>query len=81
MPANNRDAHGWAVYDSQNGVLIRTVSDTRRSAIVNWLCTEGNFLPTMTMSDGLIEDEWQARRGAAVAIQIAVKALQPQPPT
>lgn len=38
---------GWAVA-SRGKILVKTISDTRRAAIVNWLVTEGNILTSNT---------------------------------
>lgn len=64
--------YGWAVHDTEAGILVKTVSDTRRAAIVNWLCTKGGLLPTMSTPDDLIENEWRARRGSAEVMQVTI---------
>lgn len=59
---------GWAVID--NGyILVRTVSDTRRAAIVNWLGTERNCFISIHMTDEQIERLWFQFRTAAVDVE------------
>lgn len=50
-------ASGWAVRD-RAGLRVRTVSDTRRGAIVNWLHTYGGVTPLNVWTDDKIEDVW-----------------------
>lgn len=50
-------AHGWAVI-SKDKIKVRTVSDTRRAAIVNWLVTERNILVRASWEDEDIERVW-----------------------
>jgi hypothetical protein len=54
-------ASGWAVIDRNGNVDMRTVSDTRRAATVNWLCARCGMLATVFTSDDEIEREWQVR--------------------
>ena len=66
-------ADGWAV--TENGTLkIRTVSDTRRAAIVNFLCTERHVLVLDDATDRQIEDKWQELRGKAEVLAVTVAA-------
>jgi hypothetical protein len=65
---------GWAVRDAQ-GVKLKTVSDTRRAAIVNWLVTECQVLITNAMPDDVIERQWETWRGEAQDIQVRVYAV------
>lgn len=51
---------GWAVVD-HDGISIRTVSDTRRGALVNWLCDKG-MLMLAHATDEQIENTWADRR-------------------
>lgn len=46
---------GWAVIDGSGNVLVRTVSDTRRAAIVNWLVTVLRIMIMNSESDEDIE--------------------------
>lgn len=56
-------AEGWAVV-SKGKILVKTISDTRRAAIVNWLVTEARVLVLATWTDEDIENNWhQANRG------------------
>ena len=49
--------YGYAI--KQNGkLLIRTASDTKRAAIVNWLLTEARILTLAGSSDEEIQADW-----------------------
>jgi hypothetical protein len=63
--------NGWAVIDD-NGIDVKTVSPTRRAAIVNWLVTHGAMILT-THSDQDIEDIWI---GATHRHKIGVERVQ-----
>lgn len=62
---------GWAVVDGGE-IKVRTVTDTRRAAVLNWLCTEKRLVALMTATDELIEQTWQRQRGDAFAAQVAI---------
>lgn len=50
---------GWAVASNFRGdIYIKTVSDTRRAAIINWLVTEGGIPITKYHTDADIERLW-----------------------
>lgn len=57
----DHEASGWAVRD-RTGLKVRTVADTRRGAIVNWLHTYANITPMNTWTDDKIEDAWTDAR-------------------
>lgn len=52
-------ASAWAVIDEHGNVNVRSVSQTRRAATVNWLCTDCRMVATVWTSDDEIEGEWQ----------------------
>lgn len=52
------NAIGWAVLKGTGRVLIRTVSDTRRAAIVNFLVSECQQMVTSMHTDEDIENMW-----------------------
>lgn len=60
-------------------INVRTVSDTRRAAIVNWLVVDCNCLILRTDTDEQIEHLWEQERGnasvAAVEISQALPAF------
>lgn len=64
-------AAGWAILD-RNHIKIRTVSDTRRAAIVNWLCTEKGVLVHNGTTDEQIEAAWHAECGDAICTTVDV---------
>lgn len=57
---------GWAVRGPP-GIYVKTISDTRRAAIINWLVTECRVLVRTYHSDDQIDAMWdQARAGASL---------------
>jgi hypothetical protein len=64
-------ADGWAVIECI-GIDVRSVSPTRRAAIVNWLVTRGRWISTST-TDEQIEDYWSEDRGEAEVVQVTVQ--------
>lgn len=48
---------GWAVVQGGE-ILVKTVSDTRRAAIVNWLVTEAEIMVLNSWTDDRIEAIW-----------------------
>ena len=61
--------HGWAVV-SKGIINVRTVSDTRRAALVNWLVVDGGMFIGNATTDEEIEDFWyrSKKRGNPPAI-------------
>lgn len=53
-------AEGWAVADA-GGILVRTVSPTRRGAIVNWLVSFCGVLVHSGWKDDMIETQFVTR--------------------
>jgi hypothetical protein len=49
---------GWAIVSGAGVIYIKTVSDTRRAAIINWLVAYQNISVTMHHSDADIERMW-----------------------
>jgi hypothetical protein len=64
-----RDA--WGVIDDE-GLKVRTVSDTRRAAIINWLVTEAGVLITSFHSDDQINAIWDAKCGDALVRPVRI---------
>lgn len=65
-------AKGWAVIDEAGNINVRTVSEHRRAAIVNWLFTVANVHVMRWMSDAFIEDLWKAKRKANTVVEVTV---------
>lgn len=66
------ECRAWAVVDG-NEIIINTVHDSRRGAIVNWLVVRKNLMATIFTTDDEIEARWEehsqgARRVARVLI-------------
>lgn len=41
---------GWGVV-GKDGLIVNTVADTKRAAMVNWLCTSGHHLARQATTD------------------------------
>lgn len=55
----------WGVVDD-DGLNVRTVSDTRRAAIINWLVTNAGVMIMDTHTDEHINALWDANCGEAM---------------
>ena len=53
------EAVGWAVISSGARIFVKTVSETRRAAIINYLVIEHEQLITIYHSDQQIEALWK----------------------
>lgn len=71
------DAIGWAVIENGK-IKVRTVSDTRRAAIANFLCTERHLLIEDWMSDGEIERIWCYERLGASVEYVTITLTHPE---
>ena len=49
---------GWAVIDAAGKIFVKTVSDTRRAAIINYLMVEKQVSITALHTDEDIESLW-----------------------
>lgn len=63
---------GWAVSDG-DGIDLKTVSDTRRAAIVNWLCVKDGRIVSNVTTDQQIERMWGRACDIRQAIAIQVR--------
>lgn len=63
--ARNDYKDGWGVVD-HDGLNIRSVSDTRRAAIINWLVTQAHQFISSSHDDDHINALWDASRGEAM---------------
>lgn len=52
-------ATGWAVLAYNGRILVKTVSETRRAAIINYLVTEKDVVVTRDHTDEDIEKMWR----------------------
>jgi hypothetical protein len=55
--AQNDFKEGWGIVDV-NGLNVRTVSDSRRAAIINWLTVEKGLAATSSATDDMVERMW-----------------------
>jgi hypothetical protein len=54
------ETKGWAVVNDRDQIFVKTVSDTRRAALVNYLVTECRLFIKDWQTDGDIEQLWDA---------------------
>lgn len=73
-----KTVYGWAVVDDK-GIRIRTVSDTRRAAVINYLMAECGVLVLNSMSDAHVERLWFLHRNGAEAELVTVSAATEAP--
>lgn len=67
------EAEGWAVI--QDGKIdVRTISPTRRAAIVNWLVVRGRCWISTSTSDSQIEEYWRENRLDHEVAEVAIRA-------
>ena len=68
-------AKGWAVVQ-KGELLVRTVSPTRRAALVNWLVVEAAVRVGADWNDARIEHAWECCRlgRGAEAVAVTIKA-------
>ena len=69
--AQNDYREGWGVVGA-DGLDVRTVSDTRRAAIVNWLVTSGKHLCRGATTDEQIENLWEHFCGDALVRPVRI---------
>lgn len=69
--SRNDYKEGFGVVD-HDGLKMRTVSDTRQAAIVNWLVTEANTVVRSYHGEEEINAMWDAKRGEAMVMPVRV---------
>ncbi len=65
-------AKGWAVVDG-GSIKVKTVSDTRRAAIVNFLITERALMVKSNDDDQYIERAWVELRRDALVLPVTIE--------
>ena len=65
------DAHGYAIVEN-DVINVRSVSPTRRGAIVNFLITDCGLLVLNSAPDNAIELMWLDRRGTAEVVAVRI---------
>lgn len=68
-------ATGWAAI-ANGSISVRSVSDTRRGAMVNFLATDRRVMTPDWMTDDQIETVWQQQRGTADIIQVIISKIE-----
>lgn len=66
---------GWAVIDGVE-ILVRTVMDTRRAAIVNYLVVHREIQVKQSWTDADIETAWAVHCGEARVVPVNIEAVQ-----
>lgn len=64
-------SQGWAVKDPK-GINVKTVSDTRRAAVVNWLVVEKGVMVLNAATDREIEDLWRRLCGPSEVTKVTI---------
>lgn len=54
------EATGWAVINFNGEIYVRTISDTRRAAIINYLVAERKQMVANYHTDENVEQMWKA---------------------
>jgi hypothetical protein len=73
--SRSKTASAWGVID-HDGLKIRSISDTRRAAIINWLVTDaGQFIST-SHDDDHINALWDAEKGEATVAPVCISYVQ-----
>lgn len=67
---------GWAVVNVVGEIDMRTVSPTRRAAIVNWLFTYAEMYICVSDTDDDINQIWVERRGEFDVVRVVVSLLE-----
>ena len=68
-------ADGFAVIE-ETGLDVRSVSPTRRAAIVNWLVTRTHRFISTSTSDEQIDAMWDVERGDAKVVAVSVSTVE-----
>lgn len=67
--------NGFAAVNHRGEILVKTVSETRRAAMVNWLVTELHFMITLNHTDEAIDELFRrnaAQRGLALIEPVTI---------
>jgi hypothetical protein len=73
------EVRGYAAVNYRGEILIKTVSATRRAAMVNWLVSEGRVMVFHDSTDAEIEDDFLnfcSKKGLASIESVSI-ALSP----
>lgn len=67
-----KEVSGWAVVEPGGFINIRTVCESRRAALVNWLVTEKKLFITVFDTDDAIERWWGTHSGDRTCSTVVV---------
>lgn len=73
--SKSKTATAWGVID-HDGLNIKSISDTRRAAIINWLVTDAGQFISSSHDDGHINALWDAEKGEATVSPIVISYVQ-----
>ena len=65
-------ASGYAVLDNKGQILVHTVSQTERSAKVNWLATNGGCRVLDSWTDKTIDMMFDRLRGTRELVEVEI---------
>ena len=74
---NDNHVRAWAIVTNEVEINLKTIYDTRRGAIINWLVTECGFFAQEHMKDEEIESAWESFRAdkGNVTVQSIIVSL------
>jgi hypothetical protein len=61
----------WGVV-AQNGISMKSVSETRRAALINWLEATDRAHITNVLTDDALNAIWEERRGDALVKRVRI---------
>jgi hypothetical protein len=64
-------SEGWGILD-QNGISMKSVSETRRAALINWLAATNRTYITGVITDDALNSLWEERRGDALVMRVRI---------
>jgi len=73
--SRSKTATAWAVVD-HDGINIRSISVTRRAAIINWLVTDARQFISSSHDDDHINALWDAEKGEATVSPVCISYAQ-----
>ncbi len=67
-------SNGWAVRN-EDEILVKTISDTARAAIINWLMTEARVMVMAGTPDDEIDRIFAQHHGKAKIVPVTIQAI------
>jgi len=66
---------GYAVLDTKGNIMVHTVSQTERSAKVNWLHTNGGCRVLDSWTEETIDSMFDRLRGARELVEVEIRVV------